>query len=957
MPYDKDQSVPSNVSLAPVLGAIGPVPQGKAICFNVYNSGQQKHCTSKEAFTVDEAENWRQFMANTRVGEKGALGITNLSSTTRRREKNFAWTHRMYFDCDDGGTHERLAALLSQAGLRFSIHESSGSVKRRTLDPRLRNTLPSKWHVEIVLSKPLFNPLDELYPQGETEEQQLAREAAETEEEAHKRRARDGYLRGEWKRKYRFVARFLSRLAGLDGADGSCGFDLTTSQMCQLRFLGIKFSEDGPAPYVWSSGGSNSLDWEKFLELAGYKPEPYEPYVPPSKEISIPTSKGVVTYERSGGMNELDDEIRRRISLESYMGRLGQGHTTVNYDRGSMSWYCPVPTHPNPDSRTLETYPSNVHAGDRWICRGDCVDKSLKSKGDVIDLEWLCRGHASRHAARLSLAVELGLNPDDYREKLTQKYEEVEDFPITIVFKLPDPVDPNGPTATLPSIDSPSWAPAPEPSTPPPLQLPAPVQPPLSAAKKFLANARKTPPKTAPPGLEHTAKWAKNYAFRSGDLKVFTRAMTKVLMEAGAVLRKNKKGEWEHRMDILASTLWQGVHEHYRTYDELLKDIAITYDRIEKGGHCVGRTRLRSLLGTQAMFEFSKALRRDGCDFKESLKKLVGFGLTRGDDKDWLDGLAKWIETHPVEKDEDPEELAKWIKRYTRFMNAIRRPGACSLCEQIAKGERGRDLGPSRPDGTATPLKQRLVCTSKTCTYCYMQRTLYEMELLEDLWKDRPSKDEDGIFVITVTGIEKLDHIGVIKKEVSKDPDPKLGILGWGDDGKATLSYFVTTVEAEIVVRSAVIGGSYMACGKMLEINSSKVKTVGEAIDTAIEAKLSFHVHARQLIEERRNDDLCEWLWWAVYKTPVKNPKNSLALPWPTQLQIKERIKEKCGNDFVPDIYPGEKIYYELYHRATGYFLGKRTKHPWTLDQAMDAMAINHGLRETLAAGGAALSA
>ncbi len=86
----------------------------------------------------------------------------------------------------------------------------------------------------------------------------------------------------------------------------------------------------------------------------------------------------------------------------------------------------------------------------------------------------------------------------------------------------------------------------------------------------------------------------------------------------------------------------------------------------------------------------------------------------------------------------------------------------------------------------------------------------------------------------------------------------------------------------------------------------------------------------------------------------MRNSRSKKSLPWPTKDQIQGQIRAKTGENFVPDIFPGEVLTYVLSHRATGYFLGRRKKIPFTLDQSIDLMASNVGLQETLRAGGGA---
>jgi hypothetical protein len=557
-----------------------------------------------------------------------------------------------------------------------------------------------------------------------------------------------------------------------------------------------------------------------------------------------------------------------------------------------------------------------------WKCFGDC-----DTSGDVIKLAQLTWG-CTRKQARGRLADYIGVDAELYKPKLIGGGEM------------------RPPEENLP---------------------PASVEAPLATGKK------KRLPQRAPDGLAATSEWAKKWLVKWGKTSEFTRAVTKVMLMCGGGAtevkdgRKDEDGEPKKVVDlaVVASTLWPMAGDYYRKYDSLLADVVSVQARIQAGEPTTGITKLRDKVGAQGTFELAKALRRDGCDFKEALKILVGFGLTRGSQKEWLDGLWQWFKSHPTENPWDAEKQAvdhkKWKKRYDRFMNALRRPGGCKQCIQVVTGAGGRDLGPTGPDGNPTKLKRQMVCVAKTCLYCFMLKAVTEMEILEEMWTERePGPDEEGIYVVEAKGIEDPEYLEVIKGKVSKQSDPKLGITGWGDDEKPTLSYFVTTKEAAVVVESAIVMGGLVACGKELDVTHRLCKTTREAIDTAIAARLSFNMRVKHLIETRQAEELSAWLWWAVYKSPVKNPKNKAALPWPTKDQIQDHVRNKDGERYEPDLYPGEVLTYSLYHAATGVFLGRRRKIPFTLDQALDAMAVSQSLRNALDAaafGGAATAA
>jgi hypothetical protein len=877
------------------------IPTGKrTVYLNRFASQTSRKASGKLELSWEDYQYWTH-QRSCEIHPKHTLGVANYSANGGRREFDMTRVDRFYFDCDGAGDWSRLERVFKRAGIKAFFHESSSSVARRAHGD---HSLPLKWHVEILLTRPLENPLSGL--------------------DMKSPEAR--YARKEWKRRYQHAAAVMSALAGFVGIGAftgnpkSCGFDATTAQMCQIRFIGASQERDKPGqddvpaeqrdreispnPMMSFLQGPNSLDWDYFLMATGY--EAGTMVAEGVKTIRVPTPSGVVKqFQVHGATDQLEADIRDRISVRQFMASFC-GYPSPH--SGTSHYLCPIHYEPT-NKRSLHVFNADKLGGqEMWRCFGDC-----ETAGDVNRMGQLFWG-CTRWEARNRLATHVGLDPSNYRSKLT-------------------PLD----------------------EAPKPVEVARPEEPVSKGRKKHV-------PKQAPPGLQRTGAWAKEYLPRFGGAEDFTRALTKVFVQCKVGATKGKDGELgPAALDVVASTLWPMAGDYYRTYDNLLAAVLETYDRMTKGQRTIGRNRLRERCGSRGMFELAKAMGYDGCNFRESLKALVGFGLTRGDEKEWLDGLWAWFKANPAErsdwdKEKQADEYKKWKNRYTKFLNAIRRPGGCSQCEQTLTGEGGRDLGPTGADGKASKLKRRLVCTTKPCLYCFMLQSIAESELLDELWADRPRKDEEGIYIVEGTGIRSMEHVPSIKAEVTKDPDPKLGIVGWGGDGKPTLTYFVTSREAATVVSSAISVGGLLAYGKEIPVTTRYCKTPEKAIDAALAARISFNLRAKQLIEERDAKGLCDWLWWAAHRTPVKNPRNKDALPWPTKAQIKEQVKAKKGEVYEPDLYPGEVVTYTLSHRESGYFLGRRTKIPWSLDQAMDAMAVNYGFQQTQnsASGGAA---
>jgi hypothetical protein len=948
----RDDSVPQNVSLDLLIQALEPLSQDP-IHINVFykkpdvpvidpetggpaidpDTGQFKMIESNpptwrdryETFpTRDAFDDWCQAQARGLVGAKGAIGITNYSWHGRRLEKSFAWTHRTFLDCDNAGTYEKIVAALAPTGLRFGVHESSGSVRRRTLGTVPPNSLPLKWHLDLAFSRPLANPLDEVYPQGETEVQAKAREAALSEEEQSKLRWRASYLRKEWKRKQRFLIRFFSKLGELDDAQGKAGFDLSVTQMCQFRYLGVRYRQDGPEPVTWNSRGPLGLNFEKLLELAGYEAAPWTEWAPRRKAVvKISNADGSVdTYQRSGGYEDLDAEIQRSMTMDRFLGEVvGISPDTVNGGGGgcSKSWTCPVPTHPDPGRRTLETDRSKAWDGDWFRCWGDC-----DTQGGVIKFATLYWGISYR-AARMALAKHLGLNPKDYRgrlEKISSEFKEASETDQTARIKLTGPA-------------------------PAPAATPEPVKEPVSAAKKVLLKAKRA--KLSKKKLKNVEAWVEKHWERFKNQEDLLRALTKtILMLQGT----------EKDVGVVATTLWfRFAHLYEGDYPALLFEVANTYERLRTGQPSVGVGFLKKSVGTWELFQLAGAFRRDGFEFKPAVKYLVGFGLTLGEDKTFLD--SQWFE-HDIDlgrmpnlEEVDSPEYKKHEKRRTPFKNALRRPGACSQCEQRVTGDHGRPLGPSGPDGRPTHLTRRIVCVSKLCLFCMVLQTISEAEILEDMWKERISKKKPT-WVVQGT-VEKIEYLSEVKADLSRIRDAKLGILGWGSDYKPQLTVFVNDDRAAIAVKSALSISQKVAAGRRGEeiprpaSKTWRVTDPKKAVGIAIEARLSFNIFGKRLVEEQRADELADWLWWAVGKVPVRNPRKEDALNWPTKAQVQAQVKQNKGESWEPDLWPGEVMNYELFHRATGYSLGHRAKIPYGIDDAARLMQSNMGFRHALA--------
>jgi hypothetical protein len=949
-----DDFIPQNVSLEILEQALEPLSQDP-IHVNVYYkkpdrvvvdtvTGEQTTVESNpptwrdrvETFpTRDAFDSWVELQSKTMVGQKGAIGITNYSWHGRRLEKSFAFTNRGFLDCDSGGTYEKIATMLSSLGVRFSVHESSGSVRRRTLGATPVDSLPSKWHLGLAFSQALTNPLDEVYPQGETELQAKQREAAMSSDDLAKERTRAGYLRREWKRKQHFLIRFFSTLAGLDANDGAPGFDLTVAQMCQFRYLGVKYTQDGPDPIVWNSRGQFAINFDRLLQVAGYVPAEYKPWQPRNKAV-VKVARGdgtgrVDVYKKSGGYEDLDTEIQRSLTMDRFIGDFAGIQPDTHNGGGSKSWTCPVPTHPDPGRRTLETDRSKSWDGDWFRCWGDC-----DCEGGVIKFASLFWGISYRQA-RLDLAKHLGLNPADYRgrlEKVGVEFEETTDQTVRI---------PLGGSSAKKLLAKSKAKKLKKAEAKAEAEKLAGVQ----AEQEFEAEQRRKDKAFAKKALPCTAAWVAENMASFKDRDSFFLAMIKMILLAQ---RKVKD------VEAIASTLWPSFGDLYgNDKSALLFEVVGTYERLLAGSPAIGSGFIKEHVKSWERLKLAEALALDGYAFRPMLKSLVGFGLTVGDDRDYLND--QWSE-HDVDSGRtpnlhDPEspEFKKHEKRRVPFKNAFRRPGVCCLCDQIMVGSGNRNLGPTGPDGEASELKRKIVCNTKICLFCAVLQTISEAELLDDMWADEVS-EKKPCFIVKGT-VEKMAWIKAVKKDLGYVSDAKLAIVGWGSNYKPELTVLVRNEAAAISVRSAIQAAQIEAAkaeGSPLTaypvVGYERVTEASRTVDIAACARISFNIHGKRLIEEQRSDELAEWLWWSIGKVPVRNPQKADALHWPTNAMVQAQCKKDKGEDvWEPELWPGEVATYILKHRKTGYVLARRKKVPFGIDDAHKHMKNNSGFR------------
>jgi hypothetical protein len=100
-----------------------------------------------------------------------------------------------------------------------------------------------------------------------------------------------------------------------------------------------------------------------------------------------------------------------------------------------------------------------------------------------------------------------------------------------------------------------------------------------------------------------------------------------------------------------------------------------------------------------------------------------------------------------------------------------------------------------------------------------------------------------------------------------------------------------------------------------------------------MEQKLSYHAHVRDLIRDKKGDELLAFLDWS-YRRQVVVSRSKKGLPWVSRKALAEAAQERKGEDDL-DLVEGEELSYTLVHKRTQITIAQQTGRPFTIDQAM----------------------
>jgi hypothetical protein len=879
------------------LGALERIPLAdcELIHLNEFQEGTSKYWQTerKDAWAIGPTafKKW-SAQIGCEVHPKHTYYFTNLTDTGTNREYDHVRSDILWFDCDDVTTPQFLITELNRLGVGWLVYESSSSARDRHPSDE---SWPTRWHVVLFFSQPFLNPINAW--KADSDESQDAR--------------------AEQKREYRALARYFSALAGVAASpeDGTCAFDLSTDQLCSRRYPGARYDHGSANARVWYSQSNKGFSRADLLREIGYvKGEPQSAKRRQQKVVKIQGPTGVTReFKVTGG--GLAEEIRSRITPQQLLAQVMPDVSVRALRAGEAECLCPFHVSRSATRGGAGRYANFAFfsrgGADLWKCRSGC------GAGDVIKLAMKLWGLSSYRDAVYSLAKHLNLNPKDYRKRIEDpSLEEEADQTIRVVLGR------SRATATG-----------------------------SSSAKRFLASTKgHAVPLPKGKVLEATAAWVeKNVSrFKNRQRDCFLMMIKLILMAQGEAKDVN----------AIAATLWptfRGLYDNDR--GALFFEVINTYERLRTGQPSIGTGFLKEFVATWERFQLASALRKDGYAYKPMLKALVGCSTTLGVDKEFLND--QWIE-HEIDPgraaNPHPKDSDAW-KRHERrrvaFKNVYKRPGVCSQCEQVMTGDGGRNLGPSGADGNPTELKRKLVCNTKICLFCSVLQTISESEILGDLW-DGKVTDKRPVYVVQGT-VEKESYIKTVRDRMSRISEAKLGILGWGDDYKPKFTYFVNDRLAALQVKSMLRGSQSVAAAAegltppKVEISIQKISDIQEAIDLATEARVSFNLHGKRLVEEQKISELQDWLWWAVGKVPVRNPQREDALHWPTRAMVQAQVKAHKGEAWEPDLWPGESMNYSLRHILTQYVLARRAKIPFGIDDAFDHMRNNQGYRHAQA--------
>lgn len=835
------------------------------------------------------------------VTDKGTLAVTNWSAGGARRDHNQIRADRLYLDCDNAGSWDQLRDFCNYFGLAAHFLESGSSVKRRDLAGDFNNQLrPDSWHAEFPLVYPILNPWA-----------------------SNLKAAPDDpmwdYFKNEYKRKYRHFVAVMSAFANLGGVGGNCGFDLTTSALCQMRFLGTRHGNSGTRPHMDTVRGNSALDFERFLALTGYQPAPLPTPRKAPKVITYPAAGGkVYTRQVAEGNSNLFADVKARIGVHEFL-RLNLGRSPTSAAGGTSSYYfCPVhqeELNPSGLASGPNTQGFHVWTGpggeERWKCHGNCKEElgEKDSGGDVIHLAARVWNVSSGRAAG-KLAAIVGLNMDDY---LTRA---------------------NGAAA------GPEVADPPPPSTL--ICLPLAREEDKREKKRSLRRFKTSMHTEAKP-LYFVSDWVEHFLLPRPSLKDGIRALARYLMEG----ERNDEAKTIKILVLpeqVAATLYSVLAKRI-SYPAILGEVLTVYERLKNNKPAYGRGWIRDNLGPEGLLHIAGATWRDdmknqtrhGRVYMDYVRKSLSFDLVIGEDRTFLYKILALIrakmDTYVPGEDATKKEkldLKKLLKRGKFLFNQTRRPIGCKRVGEDVTTNYGRDLG-----------HRSLICQSRACTHCKMLEAMTVWEVAVEKWA------KEGEIHFVQLELRNFDEVDVVKEYMRKKGRPRLTVIGvrhgkpvmtWASRAGRDASHVACHADLarNLLLDRASIEGSPEEEEEAIPLTREWIaKTPEEALGYILEQSLSFHTHARKFIFERDAEGWQEFMGWA-HRRQVVVSRSKRALPWVTQEEIKQAARKGKEEE---ELLPGEVRIYDLVHEATGIHLSRQSR-PHTIDQGMTMCSL-----------------
>ena len=916
------------MSSEPGAAAFGPLPQGRAFRFNVGEKSQESlsgFSSRKDLLELSWAEygQWTDAQAEAvRHKDTNAIFVHNPSLGRFRKEHNFDGMSRMYYDCDEAGDWTKLAAWFDMYDLVPKLYESSSSVVKNSPAAALP-FLPNRFHIDIPLTQVI----------------RLSKNSASS--------SRDGFgpewdhEKNEHKRAYQYIAGYLSAKAGFGGVgihgDHHCGFDLSTNQLCNPRFVATRAVPGGRLPHKLHLSGTKALDYYAFLREIGFEWRPYvAPQAQPVKTVIYRTPSGETREQKIVTQGDsVYAAVKAAISvswfLETY---LGLQPTQRGGNQGHF-YFCPV-HHEETNPSQLTAGPNkagfNVFVGkfgiEHWRCHGDC-----STGGDVIHLAaavWAC----GRHQAAMKLATVFGLDMTPFLAKA---------LPASVVpapaAKPERDLTPAEMIALVEDTDEQGTYYDPiEPVVDPIRFVANPVGEPKR--KKRTRRRKLVNEETLP----RVCDWIEDYVCERADRTRIARTVCSFLMSMGQGMREKGK-EFTPRQEPkrLAASVESILHADY-TAAQASGEVFSVLGRLQDGEAEAGRKALINAVGPVAMHALAGAVWRDERSegraedrgYNVYLRETLGFDRVEGQARVFLNEIAKRLRASAPTLPENPtkEQVQVWevlTKRNLAFLAAVQRPIGCGQFCINRRTTRGRDLGWSF-----------VPCESKACTFCVMVESLQEWDLALVMWKKLAGK---GVYVAEIQ-LETLDQVEDLKQYMKRSGRPRLTVTGFRDRKPIVLCLMLEASDQTWVVSSmdAWAGREHhqKQSTKLVARGGTtyQLATPEEALGVVMELKVSYHAELAQRMHEEDAPGVEEFVGWS-YRRQVIVSRSKKGLPWPTQEQVKAAKKE--GRE-EHELEEGEDMRYHLYHRRTKTLL-LTTDRPPTMDQCMAAARAHPELK------------